>query len=71
MVLANMGGEQTHWREVTDGLVELVDGFDHLVAVAGLGLSSDEAVNGMQWLSEAGPPMVADVVTADKITGRR
>lgn len=68
MVLANMDSEQTHWKEVTDDLLEMVDGPDHLRAVVGLGLSSDAAVNGMKRLSEAELPMIADVMTADDIT---
>ncbi|MEV5329670.1 hypothetical protein WBK31_12480 [Nonomuraea sp. N2-4H] len=71
MVLANMDSEQTHWQEVTDDLLEMVDGPDRLRAVVGLGLSSDEAVNGMRRLSEAELPMIADVMTADDITKKQ
>ncbi len=67
LVLANTDSLQSHWKEVTDRLVEMVDGPEHLVAVASLGLSTVETVQAARRLSEARLPMVADVVTADEI----
>jgi hypothetical protein len=67
LVLANMDSNEGHWRHIADDLIEMISGPDHLVAVAGLGLSQSETLWAAQRLRTANLPMVADIVTTDKI----
>jgi hypothetical protein len=67
LVLANMDSAEGHWRQIADELIKMVNGPDHLVAVAGLGLSQSETLWAAQRLRTADLPMVADIVTTDKI----
>jgi ABC-type branched-subunit amino acid transport system substrate-binding protein len=67
LVLANMDSTEGHWRQISDELIEMVRGPDHLVAVAGLGLSQRETLWAAQRLRTADLPMVSDIVTTDKI----
>ncbi len=71
LVLANMDSTEGHWRQIADDLIEMVDGPDHLVAVAGLGLSQSETLWAAQRLRTANLPMVADIVTTDMIDKTR
>ncbi|GAA0366291.1 hypothetical protein NE235_02630 [Actinoallomurus spadix] len=65
LVLANEGGDQGQWRRVVDRLKDMTGAPDHLVAVAGLALSTKATVQAALELSKAGIPVVGDVVTAD------
>ncbi|MCO5968892.1 ABC transporter substrate-binding protein [Actinoallomurus soli] len=65
LVLANEGSDQSQWKRVVDRLKGMTGAPDHLVAVAGLALSTQATVQAAVALSKAGIPMVGDVITAD------
>ncbi|MEU3779857.1 hypothetical protein [Streptomyces sp900129855] len=61
LVLAGMGSGERHWKDAVDQLkLER-----NLVAVTGMGLARRESVDAARELSDAGIPMVADLITAD------
>ncbi|MDX2680755.1 hypothetical protein PV333_31250, partial [Streptomyces sp. NY05-11A] len=61
LVLAGMGSGERHWKDAVDQLkLER-----NLVAVTGMGLARAESVDAARELSDAGIPMVADLITAD------
>lgn len=66
LVLANEGSDQSQWAYVVGKLTAMVRS-DHLVAVAGLGLSTRETLESARVLSAHGIAMVGDVVTGDGI----
>ncbi|MFL4945970.1 hypothetical protein ACJ6WE_01040 [Streptomyces sp. MMS24-I31] len=63
-VVANMGSSEKQWTQAVDRLTAL-KAEDHLVAVAGMGLSQQESVDAARALSKADLPMVGDLITAD------
>ncbi|WP_242911487.1 hypothetical protein [Actinomadura terrae] len=65
LVVANMGADETHWRQATGPLTAMTSGDGHLVAAVGLGLSQQESVDAARALAAAKIPMVADIITAD------
>lgn len=67
LVLANMDSNESSWRTVTRKLVDMSRGDDHLVAVAGIGLSQDETVSAIKLLSAAHVAVIGDMLTADTI----
>ncbi|MEU5314440.1 hypothetical protein [Streptomyces sp. NPDC021562] len=64
LLVASMGSSEQAWRHAVDQLVARKDA-EHLVAVAGLGLSQGETVEAARELSRANLPMVGDLITAD------
>ncbi|MGC4984700.1 hypothetical protein ACLQ18_29335 [Streptomyces sp. DT193] len=61
LLLANMGSGEQSWQHAVDRLKEV----EGLVGVVGMGLSQQESVDAARSLSQAGIPMVADLITAD------
>lgn len=64
LVVGNMGSSETQWRTAVGELTRMKQA-DHLVAVAGLGLSQQETADAARALSKADLPMVGDLITAD------
>ncbi|WP_345044917.1 branched-chain amino acid ABC transporter substrate-binding protein [Streptomyces sannanensis] len=67
LLIANPGSRSAHWRHTTDELIKRKGGKDRLVAVAGLGPSTDENLAALKRLSEHGIAMVASTMTATNI----
>lgn len=65
LVVGNMGSSETQWRKAVGQLTRMKQA-DHLVAVAGLGLSQQETADATRALSRADLPMVGDLITADQ-----
>ncbi|MCA1675734.1 MAG: hypothetical protein LC799_27330, partial [Actinobacteria bacterium] len=66
LVLANEGGTEDQWRQVTGQLVQMSKRDEHpLVAVIGLGVSTRQTQQRAEALSHAGIPMVSAYLTAD------
>jgi ABC-type branched-subunit amino acid transport system substrate-binding protein len=70
LVLANMDSGEGHWKLVADRLVKMAQNDDHLIAVAGMGLSQAETVNAMNELRTVNVPTVSDMITADTINNK-
>lgn len=68
LVLANMDSIESRWKLVADQLKNMVHSDDHLVAVAGMGLSQAETTNAMKELDAVGVPTLGDMITADTIS---
>ncbi|MFF1404975.1 hypothetical protein [Streptomyces sp. NPDC058294] len=64
LLVASMGSSEQAWPHAVDQLMARKD-TEHLVAVAGLGLSQQETVDATRRLSKAGLPMIGDLITAD------
>ncbi|MFI1568507.1 hypothetical protein ACH4ZX_36730, partial [Streptomyces sp. NPDC020490] len=64
LLVASMGSSELAWKAAVDKLKARKDA-EHLVAVAGLGLSQQETVDAARELSRADLPMVGDLITAD------
>ncbi|MEU6594345.1 hypothetical protein ABZ923_34950 [Streptomyces sp. NPDC046881] len=64
LLVASMGSSERAWKTAVDKLKARKDA-EHLVAVAGLGLSQQETVDAARELSKADLPMVGDLITAD------
>ncbi|WP_405918646.1 helix-turn-helix domain-containing protein [Streptomyces longwoodensis] len=64
LLVASMGSSERAWRTAVDQLTSVKDG-EHLVAVAGLGLSQQETVDATRELAKADLPMIGDLITAD------
>ncbi|MEU0008050.1 hypothetical protein ABZ079_28255 [Streptomyces sp. NPDC006314] len=64
LLVASMGSSERAWKTAVDKLKARKD-TEHLVAVAGLGLSQQETVDAARELSKADLPMVGDLITAD------
>ncbi|MFI1004976.1 helix-turn-helix domain-containing protein [Streptomyces galbus] len=64
LLVASMGSSERAWKAAVDQLKNVRDG-EHLVAVAGLGLSQQETVDATRELAEADLPMIGDLITAD------
>ncbi|MGV4988877.1 hypothetical protein ACVB8X_40010 [Streptomyces sp. NRAIS4] len=63
LLVASMGSSERAWKHAVDELAARKDA-EHLVAVAGLGLSQQETVDAARMLSKADLPMVGDLITA-------
>ncbi|WP_306362217.1 ABC transporter substrate-binding protein [Nocardia sp. CC227C] len=70
LLLANPGSGLRDWRRVLGELHRRTDG-DRIVAVTGIGLSTENARAAMEQLSESRMPMFASTLTADDLTGIR
>jgi hypothetical protein len=64
LLVASMGSSERAWKTAVDQLKSIKDG-EHLVAVAGLGLSQQETVDATRELAKADLPMIGDLITAD------
>ncbi|NKQ27586.1 helix-turn-helix domain-containing protein [Streptomyces galbus] len=64
LLVASMGSSERAWKTAVDQLKSVKDG-EHLVAVAGLGLSQQETVDATRELAKADLPMIGDLITAD------
>ncbi|MGK5446284.1 ABC transporter substrate-binding protein [Streptomyces radiopugnans] len=69
LLIANTGSGSAHWRHTVDELIELRDGGEPLVAVTGLGPSTDRNLAALRRLSAAGLATVASTMTATGISG--
>ncbi len=68
LVLASEGSTEPQLRHVTDRLVEMSDREENpLVAVVGLGVSTQQTQERAERLSEEGIPMVSAYLTADEL----
>ncbi|WP_158888220.1 hypothetical protein [Amycolatopsis anabasis] len=67
LLLANGGDTDDQWRRVADRLTELSQEPHPLVAVVGLGVSTDRTRRMAEQLSQRGIPMVGAVLTADDL----
>ncbi|MFJ4918626.1 branched-chain amino acid ABC transporter substrate-binding protein [Streptomyces sp. NPDC088725] len=67
LLIANSGSRSGQWKHTTDELIKLKDSPDNLVAVTGLGPSTDENLETVKLLSENGIAMVASIMTATNI----
>lgn len=66
LVLANQGSTENHqWQRVLGQLVEMTEQENPLVAVIGLGVSTEQTRRRAEDLSRHGIPMVGAVLTAD------
>lgn len=65
LVLANQGNTDEQWQPVADQLAEMTRGNHPLVAVIGLGVSTEQTRQRASRLSEYRIPMVGSVITAD------
>lgn len=66
-VLANEGRDERSWQVVTEKLIAMSTGPEHLVGVMGLSLSVAPTVSGAQALTRAGIPVVGATLTADSL----
>ncbi|MFI5757258.1 branched-chain amino acid ABC transporter substrate-binding protein [Streptomyces sp. NPDC051569] len=69
LLLANPGSNSVHWRYTVDQLIARQHTKDRLVAVTGLGPSTDENVAAVKLMSDHGIAMVASTMTATSIQG--
>lgn len=67
LLIANPGSKSTQWKHTVDALVARKDSPDRLVAVAGLGPSTDENLAAIKRFSENGIAMVGATMTASDI----
>ncbi len=65
LVLANEGSTDDQWQRVIGQLVEMTEQDNPLVAVIGLGVSTEQTQRRAEELSQHGIPMVGAVLTAD------
>lgn len=64
LVLANEGSREQHWKPVVNDLVDMLDDPKPLLAVTGLGLSSQSTVDSARALAQHDIPMVGSVTSA-------
>ncbi|MFG2985958.1 ABC transporter substrate-binding protein [Streptomyces sp. NPDC048258] len=69
LLIANPGSRSTQWKHTVDELIARKDSPDRLVAVAGLGPSTNENLAAIKRLSEHGIAMVGATMTATNIQG--
>ncbi|MFD9405816.1 branched-chain amino acid ABC transporter substrate-binding protein [Streptomyces sp. NPDC059989] len=69
LLIANAGSRSAHWQHTVDELIARKDSPDRLVAVTGLGPSTDENLAAIKRLSENGIAMVGATMTATNIQG--
>ncbi|MEV6653737.1 branched-chain amino acid ABC transporter substrate-binding protein [Streptomyces sp. NPDC051219] len=67
LLIANTGSSSAHWRHTVDELIKRKETGDRLVAVTGLGPSTDENLAAVKRLSDHGIAMVASTMTATSI----
>ncbi|MFF1415545.1 branched-chain amino acid ABC transporter substrate-binding protein [Streptomyces sp. NPDC058289] len=67
LLIANPGSKSTQWKHTVDELIARKDSPDRLVAVAGLGPSTDENLAAIKRLSDNGIAMVGATLTATSI----
>ncbi|ONM49246.1 ABC transporter substrate-binding protein [Nocardia donostiensis] len=67
LLLANAGSGFGQWATAVDELDQLRDQ-ERIVAVAGIGLSVENAVRAMERLAELGLPIIGSTLTADSLT---
>lgn len=68
LLLADTGDVGVDWRDTVDDLAGLVDGDEHLVAVAGLGSSVDTTQAAVNELNAKGIPMFGAVITSSVLS---
>jgi ABC-type branched-subunit amino acid transport system substrate-binding protein len=69
--LVNEGAAETQWKKATQQLSAMVDDPAPLVAVVGLGTSSQETEQGAAVLAAARIPMINIIVTSDELNYQR
>ncbi|WP_431773845.1 ABC transporter substrate-binding protein [Streptomyces cucumeris] len=69
LLIANTGSNAAHWAHTTDELIGRTGAPDHLVAVTGLGPSTDRTLEALRRLSDHGLALVASTMTATNIKG--
>lgn len=67
LLIANPGSKSAQWKHTVDQLIALKDSPDRLVAVAGLGPSTNENLSAIKRFSEHGIAMVGATMTASDI----
>lgn len=67
LLIANPGSKSAQWKHTVDELIARKDSPDRLVAVAGLGPSTDENLAAIRRLSDNGIAMVGATMTASTI----
>ncbi len=67
LLVANAGEENQQWEPVVTQLLGRVGAPEHLVAVAGLGLSLEATRQAITALTDAGMPTIAAALTADNL----
>lgn len=67
LVVANEGSSEQDWSQVVDRLDEMAQEQQPLNAVAGLGVSVQQTVDGARRLAGHGLPMVGSVLTSDNL----
>lgn len=67
LLVGNSGLRSEQWKPLTDKLIAMSKGSDHLVAVAGFGQSRDGTLSAVNALRTAGVPMMGATVTADNL----
>lgn len=70
LLLANEGSHEEHWQRVTEQIVGLTTGPDHLVGVVGLGFSVENTRRGAKYLSSHGIAMVSALTSADELNNK-
>lgn len=69
LLIANPGSKSRQWKHTVDALIDRKDSPDRLVAVTGLGPSTNENLAAIRRLSEHGIAMVGATMTASNIQG--
>ncbi|MBU3866455.1 branched-chain amino acid ABC transporter substrate-binding protein [Streptomyces sp. 4503] len=69
LLIANMGSNAGHWEHTVDELIDRKTSADKLVAVTGLGPSTQESLRALKRLSAHGLALVASTMTATNIEG--
>ncbi|CAM5576676.1 ABC transporter substrate-binding protein [Streptomyces diastaticus] len=69
LLIANTGSDSTQWEYAVDRLLERRDGPDRLVAVTGLGPSTERNLEALRKLSDNDVATVASIMTATNIKG--
>ncbi|WP_030355567.1 ABC transporter substrate-binding protein [Streptomyces scopuliridis] len=69
LLIANTGSSSAHWNYTVDELIDRMDSADKLVAVTGLGPSTDPNLEALRKLSKSGLATVASTMTATNIQG--
>ncbi|SED11167.1 ABC transporter substrate-binding protein [Streptomyces melanosporofaciens] len=70
LLIANVGSSAAHWEHTVDELIDrMTSDRDKLVAVTGLGPSTDRSLSALRRLSDRGLALVASTMTATNIEG--
>lgn len=67
LLLANPGSRMAHWEQVVDEIIRRKSTADRVVAVAGIGLSLENARLAMRRLSAAKITVIGSTITADDL----